>query len=72
MVRKTQIHELDRFYGQGLDQPIEVPEIVSFPTKLFYMEIYGAGFFNVIQYDNNGNVNSKTKKIFSKNVGSTL
>ena len=72
IVRKTQIQELDRFYGHVLDKPIEVPEIVSFPTKLFYIDIYGVGFFNLIQYDNNGNVNSKTKKIFSKNVGSTF
>jgi hypothetical protein len=74
VVRKTQIHELDRFYASHhLENPNEVPEVVSFPAKLFFINIYGVGgFFNLIQYDNNGNVNLKTKKIFSKNVDDTF
>ena len=64
---KNHINELERFYNK------EIPEIKSFPGKLLLIDIYVAGqletwFLHLIEYDNNGNVNEKNKRIFDKNV----
>mgnify|MGYP001233231421 FL=1 len=63
---KDHINELERFYNK------EIPEIKSFPGKLLFIEIYGAGFFHLIEYDNNGNINDKNKRIFDKNINDTF
>ena len=63
---KNHINELERFYNK------EIPEIKSFPGKLLFIEIYGAGFFHLIEYDNNGNINDKNKRIFDKNINDTF
>ena len=43
-----------------------------FPGKLLFIDIYGAGLFHLIEYDNNGNVNEKNKEIFKKKVENTF
>ena len=63
---KDHINELERFYNK------EIPEIKSFPGKLLFIDIYGAGLFHLIEYDNNGNVNDKNKRIFDKNINDTF
>ena len=63
---KDHINELERFYNK------EIPEIKSFPGKLLFIDIYVAGFFHLIEYDNNGNVNDKNKRIFDKNINDTF
>ena len=63
---KNHINELERFYNK------EIPEIKSFPGKLLFIDIYGAGFFHLIEYDNNGNINDKNKRIFDKNINDTF
>ena len=63
---KNHINELERFYNK------EIPEIKSFPGKLLFVDIYGAGFFHLIEYDNNGNINDKNKRIFDKNINDTF
>ena len=63
---KDHINELERFYNK------EIPEIKSFPGKLLFIDIYGAGFFHLIEYDNNGNINDKNKRIFDKNINDTF
>ena len=63
---KNHINELERFYNK------EIPEIKSFPGKLLFIDIYGAGFFHLIEYDNNCNINDKNKRIFDKNINDTF
>ena len=63
---KDHINELERFYNK------EIPEIKSFPGKLLFIDIYGAGVFHLIEYDNNGNINDKNKRIFDKNINDTF
>ena len=62
VTNKRQILNLYGFYG------IDVPS----PGKVLFIDIYGAGFFHLIKYDNNGNISLKNKEIFKKSINRTF